>query len=77
MPEGETFHQAFDTLIADRFIIGSSEECYEQPRPYWERIGANHLIFKTHWIGMPVEMALESMALISKELLPALHRIQI
>ena len=37
--------------------------------------GANFLIFRTHWSGMPLSHALASMRLISDELLPALRRI--
>ena len=43
--------------------------------PCWEEAGANFLIFRTHWSGMPVGHALASMRLISDELLPALRRI--
>ena len=54
---------------ATGFVIGSPEECYEQLRPCWEEAGANFLIFRTHWSGMPVGHALASMRLISDELL--------
>jgi alkanesulfonate monooxygenase SsuD/methylene tetrahydromethanopterin reductase-like flavin-dependent oxidoreductase (luciferase family) len=75
MPEGESFDLAFDELLKDRFILGSPEECYEQLRPYWEEIGVNHLVIRTHWAGMPLSAALHSMRLISSELLPELHKI--
>ncbi len=75
MPEGESFDLAFDELLKDRFILGSPEECYEQLRPYWERIGVNHLVIRTHWAGMPLSTALHSMRLISGELLPELHKL--
>ncbi len=76
MPTGETFHQPFESLLRDRFVFGSPEECYEQLRPCWEEAGANFLFFRTHWSGMPVGPALASMRLISDELLPALRRIK-
>ncbi len=75
MPEEESFDLAFDELLKDRFILGSPEECYEQLRPYWERIGVNHLVVRTHWAGMPLSTALHSMRLISGELLPELHKL--
>jgi alkanesulfonate monooxygenase SsuD/methylene tetrahydromethanopterin reductase-like flavin-dependent oxidoreductase (luciferase family) len=75
MPAGETFHQPFESLLRDRFVLGSPEECYEQLRPCWEDVGANYLFFRTTWSGMPVGHALASMRLISDELLPALRRI--
>ena len=76
LPGNESFHQPLDSLLEDRFVIGSPEECYEQLRPCWEEIGANYLVFRTHWSGMPVGNALSSMRLISDELLPELHRIR-
>jgi alkanesulfonate monooxygenase SsuD/methylene tetrahydromethanopterin reductase-like flavin-dependent oxidoreductase (luciferase family) len=75
MPDNETFRQPFETLLRDRFVLGSPEECFEQLRPCWEEVGANYLIFRTHWSGMPLGHALSSMRLISDELLPALRRL--
>jgi alkanesulfonate monooxygenase SsuD/methylene tetrahydromethanopterin reductase-like flavin-dependent oxidoreductase (luciferase family) len=75
MPEGESFDQEFDELLRDRFILGSPEECYEQLRIYWEDIGVNHLVVRTHWAGMPLSTALHSMRMISKELLPELRKL--
>ena len=75
MPDDESFDKDFDELIKDRFIIGSPEECYAQLKPYWEKLGVNHLIFRTHWAGMPVADATASINLISKELLPELRKL--
>ena len=74
MPGKESFDRPFEELLRDRFVLGSPEECYEQLRPYWEELGVNHLVIRTHWAGMPLAAALESMRLISEELLPALRR---
>ncbi len=75
LPGQDSFRQSLDALLRDRFVLGSPEECWEQLRPCWEEAGANFLIFRTHWSGMPVGHALSSMRLISDELLPALRRI--
>jgi alkanesulfonate monooxygenase SsuD/methylene tetrahydromethanopterin reductase-like flavin-dependent oxidoreductase (luciferase family) len=64
-----------EELARDRFILGSPEECYEQLRPYWEELGVNHFIFRTHWAGMPLADSLASIRLISDELLPALKKL--
>ena len=73
MPGDDSFDKSLDELIEGRFIIGSPEECYEQMKPYWETLGVNHFILRTHWAGMPQEVAASSMDLISTELLPALR----
>ena len=75
MPEGETFDQDFDSLITDRFVLGSPEDCYEQLRPYWEEFGVNHLLIRTHWAGMPLSTTLHSLRMISNELLPGLKSV--
>lgn len=72
MPAADSFDRVPEDLMSDRFILGSPEECFEQLRPYWESLGANHLVLRTHWAGMPLPVALSSMQLISDELLPAL-----
>ena len=74
MPAGETFRQPFESLLQDRFVLGSPEDCYEQLRSTWEA-GAYFIFFRTQWSGMPVGHALSSMRLISDELLPALRRV--
>ena len=75
MPENESFDQKLEDLIKGRFILGSPEECYEELRPYWEEFGMNHLIIRTHWVGMPRNLSLDSMELISKELIPELRKV--
>jgi alkanesulfonate monooxygenase SsuD/methylene tetrahydromethanopterin reductase-like flavin-dependent oxidoreductase (luciferase family) len=76
MPEQDDFTQPFAELMADRFVIGTPEDCYEQLRPWWEQHGVDHFVFRTHWAGLPAEAARESMQLISRELLPALHALR-
>ena len=75
MPENESFDQELEDLIKGRFILGSPEDCYEELRPYWEEFGMNHLIIRTHWVGMPRNLSLDSMELISNELIPELRKI--
>jgi alkanesulfonate monooxygenase SsuD/methylene tetrahydromethanopterin reductase-like flavin-dependent oxidoreductase (luciferase family) len=64
-----------EALANERFFIGSPEDCYEQMRPFWEEFGYNHLVLRPHWAGMPVSAALNSIRLITDELLPALRKL--
>jgi alkanesulfonate monooxygenase SsuD/methylene tetrahydromethanopterin reductase-like flavin-dependent oxidoreductase (luciferase family) len=75
LPGGDTFHQPFESLLRDRFVLGGPEECWEQLRPCWEELGVNFLFVRTQWSGMPLGHALASMRLISDEILPALRRL--
>ena len=36
----------------------------------------NHLVVRTHWVGMPLDHALSSMELMSRELFPELRKIE-
>jgi alkanesulfonate monooxygenase SsuD/methylene tetrahydromethanopterin reductase-like flavin-dependent oxidoreductase (luciferase family) len=76
MPEDENLDQPFEQLLENRFILGSPEECYEQLRPYWEQLGVNHFLFRTHFLGMPLSAALYNMRMISRELLPELRKVR-
>ena len=75
MPTEENFAQPFDDLLVNRFVLGSPEECFEQLRPLWEECCVNHFIFRTHWAGMPLDVSLRSMQLISDELMPMLNQV--
>ncbi|NKC10781.1 MAG: LLM class flavin-dependent oxidoreductase [Gammaproteobacteria bacterium] len=77
MPEDESFDQAFSELLIDRFVLGSPQACFEELKPYWEELGVSHIIFRTHWAGMPLKTAMSSLRLISNELLPELRKVQV
>ena len=63
----------FEELMKDRFVLGSPEECYEGLLPYL-KMGVNHLIIRTSWVGMPYSTTLQSMRLFSEEVVPALKK---
>ncbi|MBT6277521.1 MAG: LLM class flavin-dependent oxidoreductase, partial [Chromatiales bacterium] len=75
MPDDESFDKSFEDLLKDRFVLGSPEECFEELKPYWEELGVNHLLLRTHWAGMPLKTTMSSLRLISKELLPELRKV--
>jgi alkanesulfonate monooxygenase SsuD/methylene tetrahydromethanopterin reductase-like flavin-dependent oxidoreductase (luciferase family) len=76
MPADDRIDLPFEELQKDRFAIGSPEECFEQLRPYWEQLGVTQFMFRTHFIGMPLAVALHSLRMISEELLPALRKVE-
>ncbi len=77
MPDDESLDQPFEELLENRFILGSPEECYQQLRPYWEQLGVNHFLFRTHFMGMPLASALQNIRMISTELLPELRKVKL
>jgi alkanesulfonate monooxygenase SsuD/methylene tetrahydromethanopterin reductase-like flavin-dependent oxidoreductase (luciferase family) len=67
-----SFARPMAELENDRFVIGTPEECLEQLLP-WTKLGVNHFVFKTSWPGMPLPVTLQSLDLLSREVLPTLR----
>ncbi len=66
--------QDFASLAADRFLIGSPDEVAEQILALHRRLGVNHLVMSTEWAGMPESLALETIEMIAKELIPRVRQ---
>ena len=73
LPGRTSFRVPFDELARDRFILGSPEDCLAQLRFWRDELGINHFVFRTDWVGMPAQAAMESLKLLSAEVLPALR----
>jgi alkanesulfonate monooxygenase SsuD/methylene tetrahydromethanopterin reductase-like flavin-dependent oxidoreductase (luciferase family) len=73
MPVEESFTMPYEELERSRFIVGSPEDCIEQLLPWRDELGVNHFNFRTNWAGMPIESALSSVDLLSREVIPALR----
>jgi len=75
LPEDDSgFDQDFESLIGDRFLIGSPDEVAEQILAIRRRLGVNHLVMSTEWAGMPESLATETIDMISKELFPRVQQ---
>lgn len=72
LPDDETFALPFEELLADRFVLGTPDDCLEQLAP-WRELGVDTFVIRSHWPGMPVGDALSSLRLLSDEVLPALR----
>ncbi len=73
LPGQESFAVPFEDLEQERFVVGSPEDCLRQLRPWRDELGVNHFIIRTHWSVMAVEASLESIELLSREVVPALR----
>ncbi|MBO0850027.1 MAG: LLM class flavin-dependent oxidoreductase [Pseudonocardia sp.] len=73
LPGNESFRTGYTDLAADRFVVGSPEDCLAALLPWRDEIGVNHFIFRTDWAGMPVTDALASLRLLAREVAPALQ----
>jgi alkanesulfonate monooxygenase SsuD/methylene tetrahydromethanopterin reductase-like flavin-dependent oxidoreductase (luciferase family) len=72
LPEDETFALPFEELLADRFVLGTPDDCLAQLAP-WRELGVDTFVIRSHWPGMPVDDALASLRLLTEEVLPALR----
>ena len=73
LPADETFDLPFERLLQERFVIGTPDDCLRELLGWRDGLGVNHFIFRPFWSGMPVEAALESMDLLSREVVPVLR----
>jgi alkanesulfonate monooxygenase SsuD/methylene tetrahydromethanopterin reductase-like flavin-dependent oxidoreductase (luciferase family) len=72
LPGDDDMTQAFDALLRDRFILGDPAECADELQRCVDETGANTLIFRVDWAGMPHEGILRSMRLLGEEVRPRL-----
>ena len=73
LPGVDDFRAGFDELSRDRFIIGTPDDCLEKLLPWRDQVGVDHFIFRTDWVGMPVQTALQSVDLLDREVVPVLR----
>jgi alkanesulfonate monooxygenase SsuD/methylene tetrahydromethanopterin reductase-like flavin-dependent oxidoreductase (luciferase family) len=66
--------QDFESLIGDRFLIGSPDEVVEQILAIHRRLGVNHLVMSTEWAGMPESLAVETIEMIAKDVFPRVQQ---
>ena len=72
LPEGDDMTQAFDELLRDRFIIGSPAECADEIQRSASAVGADTMIFRLSWPGMPQDVILRSLRLLGEQVRPRL-----
>ncbi len=70
LPSDDDMTQAFDDLLRDRFIMGSPEECADEINRCIAETGANTMIFRINWPGMPKEGILRGLRLLGEQVRP-------
>jgi len=74
LPGGDSLRREFTELTAGgRFVLGSPRTCAAILGEHVERLGANHLICRLQWPGMPQRHVHQSLRLLAREVLPALR----
>ena len=70
LAEGDTFDQPFRELAADRFIIGTPEECVETCRRYEREMGVNYHVVRLNYVGMSFEAKVRQIRLFGEGVIP-------
>lgn len=74
LPGSDTLRRAFAELTSGgRFVLGSPETCAAILAEHVERLGADHIVCRVQWPGMPQEDVLRSLRLLAEEVLPRLR----
>ena len=73
MPGDESFSIPFRELSEDRFVLGTPDDCVAALLPWKENFDNVHFVIRTDWIGMPIDVSIGSIRLLSKEVLPILR----
>jgi alkanesulfonate monooxygenase SsuD/methylene tetrahydromethanopterin reductase-like flavin-dependent oxidoreductase (luciferase family) len=70
LPGDDDMTQAFEELVADRFILGDPAECAAEISRCAAATGATTLIFRLHWPGMPHAVVTRAMRLLAGSVRP-------
>lgn len=70
LPDHDDFRVPIGRLAAERFVIGSPDDCIEQLRSYG-RLGIDQIHLRMIWPGMPLSVAMDSIRLFVAEVMPA------
>jgi alkanesulfonate monooxygenase SsuD/methylene tetrahydromethanopterin reductase-like flavin-dependent oxidoreductase (luciferase family) len=73
LPGNVSFSVPFHELAADRFVVGSPDDCIHALMPWREEFGINHFIIRTDWAGMPEDIAAGSIRMLTEHVFPALR----
>jgi alkanesulfonate monooxygenase SsuD/methylene tetrahydromethanopterin reductase-like flavin-dependent oxidoreductase (luciferase family) len=70
LPSDDDMTQAFDDLLRDRFILGDPATCADEIQRCIAETGANTMIFRVTWPGMPQEGVLRGLRLLGEQVRP-------
>ncbi|MPZ60983.1 MAG: LLM class flavin-dependent oxidoreductase [Propionibacteriales bacterium] len=70
LPDGDDFAVSFDELAADRFIIGTPDDCAEEIERYLALGGIDRVHMRMGWPGMPLEPTLRALRLFGEAVIP-------
>ena len=73
LPADDDMTQRFDDLLRDRFILGDPARCADEINRCVSMTGANTMLFRVNFPGMPHEMVVGAMRLLAEQVRPRLR----
>jgi alkanesulfonate monooxygenase SsuD/methylene tetrahydromethanopterin reductase-like flavin-dependent oxidoreductase (luciferase family) len=70
LPGDDDMTQAFQGLVHDRFVLGDPVQCAEELQRCVDETGANTMIFRVGWPGMPQEVILGNLRRLGEQVRP-------
>jgi alkanesulfonate monooxygenase SsuD/methylene tetrahydromethanopterin reductase-like flavin-dependent oxidoreductase (luciferase family) len=70
LPSDDDLTTAFDELLRDRFIFGNPASCADEVQRCVDEVGANTMIFRVTWPGMPHEGVMRGLRLLAEQVRP-------
>ena len=70
LPGEESFTIPFEDLARDRFLIGSPDDIADEIRRYRDDLGANYIIFRMQWPGLPQEQVIRQLETLGEAVIP-------
>jgi alkanesulfonate monooxygenase SsuD/methylene tetrahydromethanopterin reductase-like flavin-dependent oxidoreductase (luciferase family) len=67
-------HPELEELIADRFIIGSPEDCATQITDLMRATGCNRLVSRIQWVGMEHRYVMRTIELLGSKVAPLVRQ---
>lgn len=74
LPNSQTFDKDFDQLRQGRFILGSVRSCTERLAELVESVGPANVLLRPQWPGMPQELVMSSLRLLTDRVIPGMRR---
>ena len=74
LPGEESFHVPYEDLARDRFLLGAPDDIAAQIRRYQSELGANYIILRMQWPGMPHAQVMRQLDLMGGEVIPRIRQ---
>ncbi len=74
LPGEESFHVPYEELARDRFLLGAHDDIAAQIRRYQSELGANYIILRMQWPGMPHAQVMRQLDLMGSEVIPRIRQ---